>query len=62
MPRQIYQTEAEKAAARKEANRKYYLKSRELRLAKQKEYDDAHKEERRLKDKLRYEAKKQSNK
>jgi hypothetical protein len=60
MPRQLYQSEAERAVARKESNRKYYEKVRETRLAKQKEYDQAHKEIKRSKDKLRNEANKQS--
>jgi hypothetical protein len=50
MPR--YETDEQRLVARRETNRKYYEKTRENRLMKQKVYDAEHRGEIRIKRKL----------
>jgi hypothetical protein len=41
----IYENDEQRAKARKEINARYYQKTKEIRLQKQKEYDAANKQE-----------------
>lgn len=58
MGKRIYDNDEQRAIARKEAQTKYYQKTHETRLQKQKEYDTKNKEAISERRKERYRAKK----